>query len=322
MPKNMDRRNFLKTTYRAVLGAGGTALLGYYYLGKETVKNRATSIQKRDYSVPPVDALPDLSIVEGDDIEKMVDRGINLIGGIERFISKGDKVTIKPNIGWDRVPEQAANTNPDLVKKVVELCLNAGAEKVIVVDISCNDPVRCYQRSGIAAKALEAGAVVSIPKERNFRRLKINGSVLDEWPVYKDFIETDKVINIPIAKHHNLTGLTMGLKNWYGILGGRREALHQKIDESIADLASFIQPTLTILDAYRILLRNGPQGGSLDDVALKKTIAFSTDQVAIDAFGATLFGLKPESLGFLKVSYMRGIGEIDLTKIKIAREKI
>ena len=182
--------------------------------------------------------------------------------------------------------------------------------------------MRGYERSGIAAKALKAGALVTILKERNFRRLRINGTVLHEWPVYREFIEADKVINIPIAKHHNLTGLTMGLKNWYGILGGRREALHQKIDESIADLASFIKPTLTILDAYRILLRNGPQGGSLDDVEMKNTIAFSTDQVAIDSFGATLFSIDPQSLGFLTETYRRGLGEIDITKIKTVREKI
>lgn len=322
MADKFGRRKFISTSARAIIGAGGTGLLGYCYLGKEIKNKSGLLIQRRNYSITPDDSFPVMSVIEGDDIELMVKKGIELIGGIKRFISRGDIVTIKPNIGWDRMPVQAANTNPDVVRKVVELCLDAGASKVTVTDISCNDPVRCYERSGIAGKALEAGAQVVIPKERNFRKLRINGTVLQEWPVYRDFIEADKVINIPIAKHHNLTGLTMGLKNWYGILGGRREALHQKIDESIADLASFIQPTITILDAYRILLRNGPQGGSLDDVLLKKTIAFSTDQVAVDALGATLFDIEPESLGFLTESYRRGLGEIDITKIKTVREKI
>ena len=322
MPDKIDRREFIKKSTRAALGVTVAGGAGYLLLGREKTEESALSIQNRDYSIPGLKESPVLGIVEGEDIAKLVDRAVENIGGINKFISRGDKVTIKPNIGWDRVPEQAANTNPFIIKRLVELCLNAGAAQVIIVDVSCNDPVRCYERSGIAAAAKGAGAIVNLPKERNFRKLKINGTVLKEWPVYRDFIEADKVINVPIAKHHNLSGLTMGLKNWYGIIGGRREALHQNISESIADLAAFMTPTFTVLDAYRILTANGPQGGNLDDVIEKKTIAASTDQIAVDAFGATLFGIEPLSLGFLAEAAKRNLGETDISKIKTVRSVV
>ncbi|MBI5375417.1 MAG: DUF362 domain-containing protein [Candidatus Schekmanbacteria bacterium] len=312
----------MKKSGRAALGVTVAGGAGYLLLGREKSEESALAIQNRDYSIAGLKESPVLGIAEGEDIAKLVDRVVENIGGINKFISRGDKVTIKPNIGWDRVPEQAANTNPFVIKRLVELCLNAGAAQVIVVDVSCNDAVRCYERSGIAAAAKGAGAIVNLPKERNFRKLKINGTVLKEWPVYRDFIEADKVINVPIAKHHNLSGLTMGLKNWYGILGGRREALHQNISESIADLAAFMTPTFTVLDAYRILTANGPQGGNLDDVIEKKTIAASTDQIAVDAFGASLFGIEPLSLGFLAEAHKRKLGETDISKIKTVRSAV
>lgn len=313
----MDRRNFLEKSLKAGISIAATGSLAYWLYNRDvSSKDVSLKMQVRDYSVKISEEFPEMVIVRGESPSKIVKTAIEELGGIKKFISTGDRVVIKPNIGWDRVPAQAANTNPEIVKAVVELCYSAGAKTVIVTDVSCNDPRRSFQRSGIANAALSAGAIVNLPSERKFRVLKIKGEVLDEWPVYRDFIEADKVINIPIAKHHNLSGLTMSLKNWYGILGGHRSVLHQKIDESIADLATFMKPTLTILDAYRILVANGPQGGDLADVRQINTVAAGIDQVAVDAFGATLFGKKPEDLSFIRLAASRGIGRMDLSKVR------
>ncbi|OGL51320.1 MAG: cytoplasmic protein [Candidatus Schekmanbacteria bacterium RIFCSPLOWO2_02_FULL_38_14] len=317
MEKNLDRRNFLEKSLKAGISIAATGSLAYWLYNRDvSSKDVSLKMQVRDYSVKISEEFPEMVIVRGESPSKIVKTAIEELGGIKKFISTGDRVVIKPNIGWDRVPAQAANTNPEIVKAVVELCYSAGAKTVIVTDVSCNDPRRSFQRSGIANAALSAGAIVNLPSERKFRVLKIKGEVLDEWPVYRDFIEADKVINIPIAKHHNLSGLTMSLKNWYGILGGHRSVLHQKIDESIADLATFMKPTLTILDAYRILVANGPQGGDLADVRQINTVAAGIDQVAVDAFGATLFGKKPEDLSFIRLAASRGIGRMDLSKVR------
>jgi uncharacterized protein (DUF362 family) len=141
--------------------------------------------------------------------------------------------------------------------------------------------------------------------------MRLRGEILDEWPVYRTLVEADKVINIPIAKHHNLAKYTAAMKNWYGVLGGRRNRLHQSIDVSVADLATFMRPTLTIVDAIRVLLRNGPQGGNVDDTRRMDTVIASTDQVAADAFGCTLIGQRPENLPYLRMAQERGIGTTD-----------
>jgi uncharacterized protein (DUF362 family) len=233
------------------------------------------------------------------------------------YVSRGDVVVLKPNIGWDRVPQQAANTNPDLVRRVAELCFEAGAKRVVVTDVSCNDPRRCFGRSGIAGSAAAAGADVILPEERRFRDYRLNGELLSVWPIFTPILEADKVINLPIVKHHNLSRATMGMKNWYGMLGGRRNQLHQNIDVAVADLATFIRPTLTILDAYRVLVSNGPQGGNLDDVRLMKTVIAGVDPVAVDAFGATILGLRAEQIGYIRIGHRRGLGNMNVDQLDV-----
>ena len=248
-------------------------------------------------------------VAQGDDPRQLVRKAIEGIGGIRRFVSRGDVVVVKPNIAWDRTPEQAANTNPQVVAEMVRLCQEAGAKTVIVTDVSCNDPRRCFERSGIAAAARAEGAQVMLPEERLFREVDLRGDVLTAWPVLEPFLAADKMINLPIAKHHSLTGVTLGMKNWYGILGGPRHRLHQRIHESLADLADFMRPTLTLMDAYRVLLRNGPTGGNVGDTALKKTLIASTDPVALDAYTAKAYwDLEPEKLPYLGLAQQRGLG--------------
>jgi len=199
----------------------------------------------------------------------------------------------------------------------VRQCWNAGAHHVIVTDVSCNDPRRCFQRSGIAAAAESAGAEVALPDPTRFQEADLQGEVLRNWPVFAPFLNADKIINIPIAKHHSLTGTTLGMKNWYGILGGPRHQLHQKIHESLVDLADFIRPTMTIIDCYRVLIRNGPTGGNLEDVVLKKSLVAGTNPVALDAYVAKAFwDLDVSSLPYLQMAAQRGLGTFEYEKIR------
>jgi uncharacterized protein (DUF362 family) len=256
MPQDKtNRRQFVARFSRAglaALAASGTGL--WLWSRSQRPQNEASAVQVRSYLVSLPETAPAMGTVTGGSPERLVVESIKALGGMNRFVSRNDVVVLKPNIGWDRVPRQAANTNPQVVQKVVELCFDAGARKVVVTDVSCNDPRRCFKRSGIAKSAESVGATVLLPEERKFKDCRLNGELLSVWPVFTPIIEADKIINIPIVKHHNLCQATMGLKNWYGILGGRRNQLHQNIHTSIADLATFIRPTLTILDGYRVLV--------------------------------------------------------------------
>jgi uncharacterized protein (DUF362 family) len=240
--------------------------------------------------------------------EQLVRRAVEAMGGMKRFVSRGDVVVIKPNIGWDRLPVHAANTSPDVVGAVIQLAFEAGAKKVTVADGSCNDPNRCFQRSGIWRKAYSLGAEVVLPAEHRFRTTRMKGEVLDEWPIFTTLVDADKVINVPVAKHHNLAKYTAAMKNWYGVLGGRRNRLHQNIDVSIADLATFMRPSLVVVDATRVLVRNGPQGGNIDDTKVMNTVIATMDQVAADAFGCTLIGQHRDNVPYLKMGHERGLG--------------
>jgi uncharacterized protein (DUF362 family) len=252
-----------------------------------------------------------------------VQRALGELGGIGRFISRQDIVVVKPNIAWDRTPEQAANTNPDVVAEVVRQCWQAGAKRVIVTDVSCNEPRRCFHRSGIEAAARAEGAEVILPDPALFREVDMGGVVLKSWPVFTPFLEADKIINLPIAKHHGLVGVTLGMKNWYGILGGERNRLHQQIHQSLVDLANFMLPTLTMMDCYRILLRNGPTGGNLEDVATKKTMVAGTDPVALDAYVAKAYwDMDPEKLPYLQMAAARGLGTVDYDTLQVKFSKL
>jgi uncharacterized protein (DUF362 family) len=265
---------------------------------------------------------PDLVVAHGASPEKIVMAALDAMGGIKRFISRGDIVVIKPNIAWDRTPEQAGNTNPEVVAAVVKLCFEAGAKKVKVFDRPVNDPRRCYVQSGIVSAAKAVGADVDYMDERKFKDMDIRGVALKSWPLYTDVFEADKVINIPIAKHHSLAKLTMSMKNWMGVMGGSRRQIHQKLDESLVDLSMKIKPTLTILDAVRILTANGPQGGSLADVKKLDTIIVGVDPVAIDSYGATLFGMKGSDLGYVTIGHKLGLGQMDLNKLRIKKIQV
>jgi uncharacterized protein (DUF362 family) len=184
--------------------------------------------------------------------------------------------------------------------------------------VSCNEPRRCFQRSGIQAAARAEGAEVILPDPELYREVDLGGVVLKSWPVFTPFLEADKIFNLPIAKHHGLVGVTLGMKNWYGILGGQRNRLHQQIHQSLVDLANFMLPTVTLLDGYRILIRNGPTGGNLEDVVLKKTMVAGTDPVALDAWAAKAWwNLDPEHLPYLQMAAARGLGTVDFDTLPV-----
>lgn len=266
--------------------------------------------------------LPLLVVVEGDSPSAITREAIAALGGMKRFVARGDKVMIKPNIGWDRTPELAACTNPEVVRTLVELCFEVGAKEVTVMDNTTNQAQRCYARSGIAEAAKAAGAKVPFVNPFRLKKMALGGEWLKEWEVYTDFVEADKLINVPIAKHHSLSRLTMGMKNWLGAIGGSRNQLHQRLDEAMVDLAAFFKPELTVLDAFRILVRNGPQGGRVSDTRLQKTVAASADPVAVDTFGATLFDLRPGDLPYLEMARQRGLGQTDLDKIRLEKRTV
>jgi uncharacterized protein (DUF362 family) len=320
----LSRREALIRLLRAAGVGAGAAGFGVWLSHQSSRPEIAVAANvKRGHTVAANAALPELAIIEGEDPAQLARQALEELGGMKRFVSRGEIVLVKPNIGWDRTPEQAANTNPDVVAEIVRQCLQSGAKRVIVTDVSCNEARRCFQRSGIAAAAQAAGAEVILPEPSRFKEVDLQGEVLTKWQVFDAFLEVDKVINVPIAKHHTLTGTTLGMKNWYGILGGSRNQLHQRIHESLVDLADFMRPTLTVVDCYRILLRNGPTGGNLQDVLLKKTLVASTDPVAIDAYIAKSFwNLDPDSLPYLGMAAKRGLGIVEFEKLRTRVKKL
>jgi uncharacterized protein (DUF362 family) len=314
MGESVSRREALKRILAAsaALGAAGAIARLRFDRGGFDLSSPGGERQVRSFGASAAPGARSLAIAKSStDPAVLVRRAIDALGGMRRFVSNGDVVAVKPNIGWDRMPVHAANTNPLVVAEVVRLAFDAGARRVVVTDASCNEPNRCFQRSGIWRAAHDLGATVILPAAHRFREMRMKGDVLDLWPVYTPLVNADKVINVPVAKHHNLSKYTAAMKNWYGLLGGRRNRLHQSIDVSIADLATFMRPTLTVVDATRVLMRNGPQGGNIDDATDVHQVIASIDQVAADAYGCTLIGQRPENIQYLKLGSERGIGVMD-----------
>jgi uncharacterized protein (DUF362 family) len=245
-----------------------------------------------------------------------VRRVIAALGGMERFVARGESVLIKPNVGWDRLPAQAANTDPQVVAELVRLCLAAGASRVVVSDNSCNDSGRCFARSGIGEAAAAAGARVVLAGQIRWMPAALTG-IPSGLEVMDALVTADRVINVPVAKHHSLSRVTLGMKNWMGVLGRGRNRLHQDIDVAVAELGALFRPTLTVVDATRVLMHNGPTGGSLADVTALDAVAGSVDAVACDAWGAQQLGVDPRTLNFILEAERRGLGRGD---VRVVRE--
>jgi uncharacterized protein (DUF362 family) len=308
----ITRRQFVIKTAATCSLAAGAGLWGYFFYSNEPLRRRSEKIYTfKDYRIPESKVYASMAIVRGKDIQKMAAAALDGLGGISRFINPGDRVLIKPNVGWDRQPEQAANTNPELVGAVVKICRQARASEVWVTDASINDPYRSFARSGIESAVKKSGGTVKFSTENDFVMTDLKGQVLKVWPVSRFYHEVDKVINIPVVKHHSLSKCTIAMKNWYGVLGGRRNRLHQDINTSIADLATAIRPTITITDATKVLVRNGPTGGNLSDVSIENTIIAGLDEVALDSYSLGFLDLIAVDVPFLKIGEKRGLGVTD-----------
>ena len=264
---------------------------------------------------------PLLGVASGGDYRQVVRRAVEAVGGIAQFVKSGERVVIKPNIGWDRSPEQGANTHPLVVRALAELALEAGAGAVRVFDHTCNEKRRCYSNSGIISELEKIGdsrVRWEYIDERKFVPVDIrDGKSLKRWEIYQEALTADCYINVPVAKHHGLSRLSLGLKNVMGVIGGNRGKLHHNLGQDLADLATVIRPRLTVIDATRLLLRNGPQGGKVEDVKVADTIIASADPVAADAYATTLFGLQPEEIESTVAAHRMGLGEIDLQRLTV-----
>ena len=229
---------------------------------------------------------------------------------MERFVKRGETVLVKPNMAWDRTPEQGADTNPDVVAEVVRLCRAAGARRVIVAENPVHDAGRAAERSGIGAAVAAAGGELVLPAASGFEPMTLGGSVLATWDVLSVVFQADRLVNVPVVKHHSLSRLTCGLKNHMGLIGGTRGRLHQEIHPALVDLAAAFRPTLTVVDATRMMMRNGPTGGRLEDVAPIDAVAAGTDAVACDAWAARQLGLDPREVGHVVLAEGRGLGSL------------
>jgi uncharacterized protein (DUF362 family) len=245
------------------------------------------SLPQGGFAVAASATAAQIGIARGKDLSAMVRASIDAVGGVARFVTRGDVVVVKPNVAFERSAPLGATSHPEVVAAIVRLCREAGAAEVRVVDNPIEAPENCFARSGIRQAALEAGARVYLPSPGDFELLHVPGAKwLERWPFFwRPFRDATKVIGVAPVKDHNLCSASMTTKNWYGLLGGRRNQFHQDIHGIIADLALMMRPTLVILDGSRVLFRSGPTGGSLDDVRPGNTIVAGTDTLAVDAFG-------------------------------------
>jgi uncharacterized protein (DUF362 family) len=286
-------------------------------------ENKATSTVEENKATSAVavssNAQIEIIVSEGNDPDSLVEKGFKAMGGIEKFVKKGSSVVIKPNFSVNRKPEDAATTNPQLIAAVVKQCLKAGAKEVKVIDNSFSGPL-CIVNSGIKA-AVEAagGKAFNINEERYYKEVDIGGKVLGKAEYSKDVLDADVLINMPILKHHAMTQVTMGLKNMMGLVWDRQFFHRTDLNECIAELNAYRKADLTIMDAIKGITDRGPMGpGTIHEW---NQVIFGTDPVAVDAYGADLFGLKPTDIGHLVAAAKLNLGEIDLEKITVVKVK-
>ena len=260
----------------------------------------------------------DLVVASGDDPIKNTVEAIEAMGGMGLFVKQGSTVLVKPNMAWDRNPEQAANTNPAVVAAIVELCYKAGARRVNVFDAPCNDDRRVYENSGIKKAADEKNAKVYFVDHWNVLEARFPyESKMEGWPIFRDAIVCDTLINVPVLKHHGLTGLTLSMKNLMGVCSGNRGLMHVGIGRKLVDLTRFMNPELTVIDATRVLVRNGPSGGNLVDVEDIKKIIVSTDPTLADSYAATIMNKDPKDIPYIKEAIKLNYGNADITKARV-----
>ncbi len=306
----MKRRDFLRNSVGAGLAAGAAFSLGGY---------------EKLWGSSSLPAGYDMVAIMGGMPDSMFDLGIQELGGMGTFVKKGQKVLVKPNIGWDRTPEYAANTNPALVKRVIEHCFRAGAKEVYVFDHTCDNWESSYKNSGIEKAAKDAGAkMVPANSENYYHDIVIPGAkILKTTKVHEILLETDVFINVPILKNHNSTRMTGSMKGMMGVVWDRGYWHKNNLHQCIADYALYSKkPSLNVIDCYNVMTKNGPQGVSKEDVAFLQSQILTTDWVAGDTAAAKMLKLDPASIDYIPIAAQMGIGTMNLDSLNIKRIKM
>lgn len=321
----ISRRRFLARTAGAAFVAGVSGVVAW------RVHDNNPPSRGQEIKAAPVfpdwrirDNGPKIAVITGKDRIATLDRGLMAMGGIERFIKPGETVMIKPNVGFAIPANLGATSHPDLVRAMVERCFAAGAREVRVTDNPVNDPASCFSLTGIQTAAEGAGAKVILPTADQFETVTLGGAALiRSWPVLtRPFDGVDKVIGLNPVKDHGRSGATLSMKNWYGMLGGKRSIFHQRVHDIIVEVAMLVKPTLVIIDGTWSMMRNGPTGGSASDLMATNTMILATDPVAGDAAGAGLLGRPLSDLPFIRKAADAGLGTMDFESLKPLRDTV
>ncbi|MCL2283022.1 MAG: DUF362 domain-containing protein [Fibromonadales bacterium] len=311
MAENINRRSFLKNL--AIVGAAFTLKMkGGMEVFAQTSSETA-----------------DLVAVMGGEPDAMFKRAIEEMGGIGKFVRPGQKIVVKPNIGWNKTPELAANTNPVLVGAIVRQCIAAGAKEVVVFDNTCDNWKRCYANSGIEEAAKAAGAKI-IPADNSSYYSEVSlpkGKKLKSIKLHKAILECDAWINVPILKHHGGANMSISMKNLMGIIWDRKIFHISNLQQCIADVCTLEKkPVLNIVDAYRVLKSHGPQGRSVEDVAISKALFMSQDMVAVDTAAAKFFNqiqeMPLDNVKHITHGHELKVGTMDINKLSVKRIKL
>jgi uncharacterized protein (DUF362 family) len=312
----VSRREFLLRTGAAGALIAGSAATGlklwqpnHFIPGFEPQKG----LQLPDYRVTGAKGLPSMAIARGATHDATIRAAIGALGGMQRFIQKGDVVMIKPNVAFDRPPALCATTHPDALRTVAKLVLEAGASKVIIADNPINSPTGCFLKSGLKAVADDLNLDLLYPEAESFSPLQLDGEILRNWTFFHEpFKNATKVIGVAPCKDHNLCHASMTTKNWYGLLGGRRNQFHQHIHSIVSDFALMMKPTLVVLDGMNVLMRNGPTGGRLSDVKPMGAVVAGTDMISVDSWGYTnLLERDIAELTYIHKAHARGLGDMN-----------
>jgi uncharacterized protein (DUF362 family) len=314
----LSRRQFLDRLAKAGICIAAAGAAGFWFHDPEgplSSEPQPSNLTLKDFSI----GLPKqkMSIIRGADRVATLGMALKSLGGIETFVKKGDRVLLKVNAAFASPAMLSATTHPAIITEMTRLCFRAGAASVVVTDNPINDPAACFALTGIADAARKAGARVVLPRGDLFSPMTVKGAkLIRNWPVlYKPFTGITKVIGMAPLKDHHRSGASMTMKNWYGLLGGRRNIFHQDINGIITELAMMVTPSLVILDATTAMMTNGPTGGSLSDLKHTDTMIAGTDQVAADAFGASLLGRSLDKLPYIGKAQAAGIGTADYKKL-------
>jgi uncharacterized protein (DUF362 family) len=321
----MNRRQFFSRLGKAGVSITAVCTAGFWFYdprGPAASGKKQADLTRFDFSIHGLE--PKMSIVQGEDRVATLRMALESLGGIETFIDKGDRVLLKVNAAFATPPMLSATTHPDVVTEMVRLCLKAGAASVAVTDNPINDPVSCFTLTGIGEAAKKGGAEVILPREDLFTPMTVkDAKLIRDWPILSRPLNgINKVIGMAPLKDHHRSGASMTMKNWYGLLGGRRNIFHQDIHNIIKELALMVNPTFVVLDATTAMMTNGPTGGSLSDLKNTHTMVVSTDQVAADAYGASLLDRSLDELPFIEKAEAAGAGTADYLKLKPVRASV